>query len=385
MEILMTLFALGFMNKASYILPLCLFVGVLKDGMKFRLIESASFIMLVVFSFFCFTSTALWNGSINLNLFLPPMAFGIGSIYQNKGGFAVSKVILIFAYAMAGHVMLNFVYEMMTIGTSALSSPVHIDIWSRTYSAATGVMVNATILASQAGCILLMEQKKHRWLCGLLAIGCIVYNTVLGGRSFFVLLICGLFMNLIGIFVFVKERKIHTQAKMRFFLGAIFLVLLGAIVWATYSDKLIELWENSYFYHRFFSINSQTDLAETGRWDIGKKYLMYMWDYPWGGRQLYQYIRQYAHQLWLDVLDIGGIIPFAILVLYTIISSVKMLKYSFDTRNREIDRVSVISFWACMIVQFFLEPIISGAPILFCAWCMVHGTIVNQEKTRLCL
>lgn len=43
-----------------------------------------------------------------------------------------------------------------------------------------------------------------------------------------------------------------------------------------------------------------------------------MFDYPWGGRKVLSKVGFYAHELWLDVFDSAGIIPFVLIWIVTI-------------------------------------------------------------------
>ena len=101
MDLLLILFAVGFLNKATYILPICLFVAAWKESLKVKIEGFENLLILGAFSLACYCSMFLIGGSNNLNLFLPPVAYCVGNMYHSRKSTPVRRIIFIFAYAMA--------------------------------------------------------------------------------------------------------------------------------------------------------------------------------------------------------------------------------------------------------------------------------------------
>lgn len=152
-----------------------------------------------------------------------------------------------------------------------------------------------------------------------------------------------------------------------------------------YGDGINSFFEDSYFYHRFFSANSTAGIFETSRWKRKAQYFNMMFDYPLGGRNMREIVGGSSHELWLDVLDYGGIPSYILIVLYSL-SSLRRALLAF--RNKNIDTETRLMIFVGVITinsQFFVEPIISGSPVLLMSYCMLDGAVkslLGREKSK---
>lgn len=90
----------------------------------------------------------------------------------------------------------------------------------------------------------------------------------------------------------------------------------------------------------------------------------------------------YAHNLWLDVARVSGVIPLMFLVLFTInaflawLKSLKLLKKDLYLKNY------LFMFFVSIILLFIVEPVIEGMYLLFLLFCFFVGFLkgINNKK-----
>lgn len=88
----------------------------------------------------------------------------------------------------------------------------------------------------------------------------------------------------------------------------------------------------------------------------------------------------YAHNLWLDVARVGGLIPFLILVIFSFLLTLFFLK-SIYFKLPSFLRDYFIVFWVSISVVFMVEPILDGMYLFFLVHCFIAGLMIKQKKT----
>lgn len=88
----------------------------------------------------------------------------------------------------------------------------------------------------------------------------------------------------------------------------------------------------------------------------------------------------FAHNLWIDVGIGGGIVPFLLLIMLSLINFLMIIFLVIYKKKSKIDYLLIYSFIA-FFVTFMLEPIFQGLFKLFCLYCLFVGILVyNFEK-----
>ena len=128
------------------------------------------------------------------------------------------------------------------------------------------------------------------------------------------------------------------------------------------------------------SLTSGGDIAtassRTGRWSLA---FNNMFTYPlgWGNGSYRLY---YAHNLWLDVDRVAGIIPFALL-LYLTCSSIFKLYLLIKTGNQTIVPI-ILAFYTAIILSCLVEPVIEGLAMYFFIYMFFVGMVEQKKKKR---
>lgn len=390
--ILLFLFSLNVFNLSSLILVATFILIVICDRGKLYLPANDNvFIVLLIFAvtFFIFSTQNGINSGISA--IGCPMAYYIGLRVQNDHmELSLSEkqlkfVTLLLVAGMTCHAFVNFIYELIRFG-GINSGAVHYDFFS--LGAPTSATGAATYLTLFSGVIfyLIMESDsvKKRISGILLIIIAFVYDMILGGRTFFALTGVSFALSLI---VYIQGQRNDTR-KMRaigkFVLIVLVLGAIAIIVYILHQDAITKLFESTYLFHRIsYAKTSQSQdlfsfFKSSGRWNIRKEYISLMLDYPWGGRKILNKVGLYAHELWLDIFDCAGFIPFLLIWIVTIQITICNIKYVFNKDVPIKNRILIVGITSSATIQFFFEPVLSGCRALLFSYFLICGLIRSQ-------
>ena len=166
--------------------------------------------------------------------------------------------------------------------------------------------------------------------------------------------------------MYIKRNK---QLKL---INFIFLISTVAIVaYFCYDNNFLGIksyYENSQLYIRMGS--KQNNLRTDTQIYILKNLLTY----PLGGNKLILPNNMaYAHNLWLDVVFKVGIIPFILLITYSVKTSLTVLEIVKSKKISEEIKYIIFAVFIASNLNFATEPILDGAFQFFSYFCMING------------
>ena len=312
----------------------------------------------------------------SIKIFVCPLVWLAGyTLLRDKNINRLILIILSACMGMAVHGVLNFIYN-LRIGTVFYEGKSY-DVWSNSLSAATGQAINFSLLAAVLMWGLFMQKNLIlKLVVSALYIAAFVYNIMIGGRSFVILTLLGIVIPLI-IYSFIGNNKIFVKKVIPIILTV---VAILAIIWVMYENNVFgmqDAFESSYFYRRFFSDISQQEITNDSRFDRKLLYFQHMLDYPFGGNHLRNELGiGYSHDLWLDVFDDAGIFAYIALWIYTISAGIRTVKFALNKRITPELRVLISTIFAISFIQFFVEPILQGAPMMFYSILIIDGMLM---------
>lgn len=237
-------------------------------------------------------------------------------------------------------------------------------IWTGEPLSATGMGAFLT-LNMCIPAILIAGRKSVRLWLGLFMIVLFILSLIcairLGSRT---QLSVFLITSIVATIYVLRRQTTKENVVLLFFLAVIVVFVLNKVSFDLSADWL------SAFADRMDSRGS--DVASGGgrveRWE---KSLRNLFTKPlgWDLREF-----GYAHNLWLDVLRAAGIIPFTILLIYTVRSFIQIRKISRNTNNLFIKSLIFIYGLAFLLI-FMVEPIFEGIFSLFVLFCFYKGVI----------
>lgn len=338
-----------------------------------------SFSVLYSVSQLIFSSGSLIS---NMAIFIFPLGYIMGYNLWKKENFSDNLVqnITYIGFAMAFHGILNFFYSYKMGGLSIFSTGRTYDFWSKSMSTATGQASYYYYLGIIAVFLLTSKYFGKKKIFTLLFFGiCFLHNLLLGGRTFLALIAIAILINFLFCLFFSNKK-----GKILKFIFIIFIAIL--IIFILYSYNLFgvkDIFEESYFYRRFFSKNNYENISETPRWAIKMIYYKNMSVYLFGGNHIRNNLgMNYAHELWLDTYDTAGLMPFVILWIFTIHSIKTSYKIVVSRKLPFEVRGLVLSFITVSLASFFVEPVIEGCPMVFFSFCYILGILDRYLKKR---
>ena len=331
----------------------------------------------VIFFIFFYIYSDYFEASIVKSVIALPIAFTFGSSISNISPKKISFLLLICAFTMALHAILNMLYNFRLYGIAAIGLRVSSDFWTGEVSLSTG---QAAKMVPFLSCVFVLlfynKNNKLKLFSFITFILLIIYNFALGGRSAIILTVLSIVFSLF--LVIMRERDFKLARKLIIILG--FTIFVIALLYIFNIFDIQSLFEESSFNHRFNSEGGQ-DIEEDDRMRRKIIYIVNIFKYPFGGQHLcFDEHIGHAHDLWLDCFDMVGIIPFILIVFYTISSILRAKQYYSNRNVSTYYGVMILSFFLIMNIQFFLEPIIEGSPKLLILYCFIDG-LINKYLT----
>ena len=394
--ILLFLFSLNLFNQSSLLLAVVFILVVVYDRGRLYIPENDSvffFLLLFAVSYMVFASQ---NGfGAGISAIGCPMAYYIGLRVQSgkaEKAYAESQlksIVFLLVAGMTSHAVVNCIYELIRFG-GINSGGIHYDFFS--FGAQTSTTGAATYLTLFAGVIfyLIVESGSvKKWAAGILVIiVTFAYNIMLGGRTFFALTGISFAFSLIA-YIFGQStaaEKVRAVGKVGFIVFV--LSIVAAVVYNQNRDAITKMFESTYLFHRisYARLSQSQDLlsffVSSDRINIRNQYIALMFDYPWGGRKILSKSGFFAHELWLDIFDSAGIIPFVLIWVVTFQITLCNLKYVLHKETPIKNRVLLMGITAAVTVQFFFEPVLSGCRALLFSYFLICGLAKSQLSQR---
>lgn len=376
MEILLTFLgtgALGFYTKAVIIAGFILIAVNINRKREIKVFNYINMSILILFTI-TYSITAYFYGKFSLPFLITPgVAYYIGSIIVNKreNENKISGFIISIAIGLAIHAILNFGYALISNNVNRNT----LDIWSRQISSATLQAMMLVMIESLLYYIIIYVRNMKIKVALLILFGVgIIYNIRLGTRS--TLIVCMVtFMCAMILSLFLEKDKKKILKKIGIILLCIIciIVLIGACYYYNIfgiGDKI----NNSQLYKRFTN-EKDADYSSSIRILALKSALTQMFDYPLGGYQMKLISVKYVHNLWLDVNYATGIIPFILIILYTILVLKSLIMTIKNKSFSNSYKMLVFSIYIGVLMSFAFEPIIEGAPYYFIMFCLINGIV----------
>ena len=365
-NILIFCLSMNLFHIGQFALPLICLILFVDNGFKLKISNIKVFVLLCLFSisFFIFSYDL---GFYSVMGFCLPMAYYIGNNLI-KSEENIKKLIYIIALGMGAHVILNLLYEFYLYGFDFVKHGSHLDIWTQSKIAATTTATNYMIII---GCIYFIifkeKNKKNKLLFLFTFLIMMYYNLYLGRRTpILILPICLIVCFVCEFLVFNGNKKLMKKILLIFtivFTTAFIFWLFDLLGFKTRISGLP-------FYKKFL----QEGLS-SGRLEIlieGAKLMPY---YLWGGQNISNILGIGFHDLWTDIYDYAGIIPFVLFVIYTVYDAVVAYKVIRNNKNNNDLKLLLIGVLLTCFLQSILEPLLTGSSILLICIVIIYSSL----------
>lgn len=283
----------------------------------------------------------------------------------------VIKCVTVFSAGAFGHYFLNFI---INVGASVGRNT--FDVWTGDVLSATG---QATLVCPMIGIaiarIVAPQNNTKRIIPVIVVLIILIYNMVLAGRTIIAMLILD---ALFCITLYTRHEK-GRYKKIKTWGILISIILVAIIMFRMNVLGIRSMFMESNLYARFYGLSTSNELTEDSRMFNKGYYITHFWNYLWGGKHMNAQVG-FAHDLLLDCYDEAGIfatIPLLIIVFTSVKSIVRLVQAKcFSVQNR----ILLLSFYFCVYIQFFMEPILASTRWLFAGFCLVNGCVNATVK-----
>ena len=368
-NILLFLTGINFLHYGQLILPVICFLLFVDRKMKFYVNSPLTFVVLCLFavSFYYFSVKDFYC----VMGFTLPMAYYIGCNIREVNEEKIRKVIYLLAISMGLHVVLNAIIEAILHGHHGFFfSSTHYDFWTREKISNTATAINIDILLGCVYYLIFHEKNKVLKIIDLVTFVLAMFYLMVIGRRTPVMMI---FIVFVVSFVYETIYLKNTSARLRTAFIRIFVsvIIFVALIVTIYTLNIFGAKDvlNGYRIIGKFSkgfINDQRFELYFGSFKLMPKYL-------WGGQHISKILGEQVHDFWIDIYDYAGIVTCAIMIVYSLIflrDSVKILKN--DKIGKDF-RILLIGVLTCIVLQMFLEPVMTGASLFLLVSIIIHG------------
>lgn len=114
------------------------------------------------------------------------------------------------------------------------------------------------------------------------------------------------------------------------------------------------------------------------RFQLQAKALRQLLDYPFGGRQMdlfVKYDHQYIHNVWLDMANASGIIPFFAFALFAVFGMVLLIRFLMRKDFSAYSKVVVAGLYMTFFLFYWVEPALDASIHYMTPWMLIIGML----------
>lgn len=223
--------------------------------------------------------------------------------------------------------------------------------------------------------------KKSCLINSILVLGglwSVWFSLVTGSRIIVLIFGIVLFINIIlyCYFNWQDERKRGYIKK-----GLIGIIVLSVLLTAAYMLNLGGIFDpikKSYMWTR------NGGILHNIRFQAQLTILKQLFVHPFGGRKIEAEL-YYAHNVWLDMANSGGVLPFILILIYTILSVMGLFKLLQNPDISQEIKYLLVSVYISLFLYFMVEPALDANLMCWVIWMLICGLVKGNlvQKSNL--
>lgn len=375
MSVALLFYGMGFLGN-YFICVFSIFAFLLAYMMIKRKIvfpKNKNFYILLVFSIIYSLIKYFKNNSfIGFILIAPSISYYCGIViyeFCKNDEKYITKYILAIAIGLFIHGMLNYSINIGNVNRNT------VDFWNNTILSATLQGTMLTMIMSLIFWIMVYNKKTYikvfYLICYVLSL---LYLTILATRTTIIISI--IVFIIIYFMNGLLNKKIAKNIKI-LIVGCIFIIFSNVL----YNNNLFNIKNiinNSNLIQRM-SQKEGLNESDRNRFEAQLLGIKYIVNNPFGSNLQIGELN-YAHNLWIDIGKEAGIIPFFLMVVYTINYFVSLFGITKDKNISTKYKIFLWSIYLGVNINFFVEPILQGIPFYFMTFALINGIIDSQYR-----
>lgn len=286
---------------------------------------------------------------------------------HDKSGIELSKVIYCLVFGHAVHGVLNsYLYF---AGYRWEGTRYWMDVWQREIIPGTQLtLYYIPVFAVLFPALIYFTKKKSRNIMVILLSLFFVYAS-LATRTRTTLLVLALVFFIQGvIFVLLEKEKVMknvTPKKLGLFFGGI-IVLIAVLVFALKDLEIIRIFINN--------LSKGGGILNNIRFVVQRQALSQIFDYPWGGSQMVLDLKL-THNVWLDLANEAGIIPFFAFAGYTLWTLYELIRFVMKKEIATEVKLMMVGIYVAFFLYYTVESAIRATVHFMTPWMLVNGLV----------
>jgi len=363
-------------------IPFIIFYSLGKQKNKIYFITlSILFLFGVVFASIVYYYDFVSIGTVISYIVFPTLIYTLGFnfTYKDYSYRRAYNIVILLVATLNLFIIFSYVRTILEFGdiqnvSQILGDRGFANIWSGKLIQATEITLYLSFSLALLPTILLNDSllSKKRTLTyksiSLISFINSIFITIqLGSRTALIIV----FLSFISVYLF--SRKLSIKKIQTPFISLLFLFLFY-MLFKLNVFNVKAWWEGTKAYARF-----QSNGLESGRYDAWLAIIKEMFREPLGGREINISI-SYVHNLWLDVVYDAGILPFFLLIIFTLISFISIIKFILLKHPVYLKGI-IIAICTSFFICFLTEPILQGGEkYYFVIYCFILGIIQGLNR-----
>lgn len=253
------------------------------------------------------------------------------------------------------------------------------DFWSGEYVHGTmQVLYYLPAIALVFPALMFFKNKKICNVFLVLSAIFFVYISIVSQSRMSVVILPVVFFVQAIIYVLLNKEQVRKYITKRIILILTGVLLTGVIIVA------ILLFSTSSGKTFISILDRDGGIFNNIRFKIQRSALKQLLVYPMGGNLMDHLGYAHAHNVWLDIADIGGIIPFTSFVGYTAITIYELIKLVLKKDILIETKMMVMGLYVVYFLFFTIEPGLNWHVYFIAPWLFLHGLVhgyIKKEKT----
>lgn len=84
---------------------------------------------------------------------------------------------------------------------------------------------------------------------------------------------------------------------------------------------------------------------------------------------------QYCHNVWLDIANASGLIPFFLMIIYTIVSCIDIINFLRNPYFKNLLKYIISGLYFAFVVYYMVEPALMADVKFFVPWTYINGLV----------
>ncbi len=378
-------FSISLFNLAGYIFAAIIAVMYLIYGSRLKVGSTEAWLFLFSLSYFLLYCM---HFEISINLFIlyligPWSAYLLGKVYirysAKRNSFAV--LLLVPSIGMFMHGLLNIVAYLRSDYFSLYDYyRQSVDFWrGELVNVKSTEMLYTFCVGIGLGVLFTSYKKKYKLFSAVIIIISLAATMFMANRGLLIILIVVFLWRIISLLM-----SINVSAAKKVF-------ALGAIAFALVICVLLIAFNIGGFGDAFFSlklVQRFTTGGELTRFDVWRVFFddMKFAEHPLGGRALTDETEwNYLHNMWLDIYNVVGVIPFIISIILTVKLMLSFRRFGrfMKAHGRKDEYTVTQSLVLSVFLNMMIEPIIEANPYFLLIALLFLGAMEGYMQKLL--